>query len=260
MQDFKAYGLSEMAIGNTAKVRAFVSLALSIVAQVEAWETDSKPRAKALCLSDLSIALTLAKTTETTLRRVLATVGGLVQQFGKDSRKTLTLIKALPDDTSPADCVAYLVGDLTALGATSLGFVEAYATKGKAGLNAAIASADTKAAAAIAKAAQTEAEAAAEAEADAAEAASKALDATPEAKAGKQGAAILASLEKHGQLMSTEVLQAIAAKVAADLLIRLSVAAEKRDADIAAAKQAKIDAAKEARFEKAQAAALRKAG
>lgn len=227
-------------------MRALVSLAMETVAKVQGWTEGEKPKSRAECEAELSIAMTLAKTAETSARRVKLTVKGLVTQFSKDSRETLASIRASMTEAGsnmgPAEGVAVMVSSLAAEGVENLGYLEAYARKGKPGLAAAKAEAEAKIAEAEARAVMTEAEAAGAAKTAEAEAAEAAADQTPRAKAAKQAAAILASIAKHGQMMTTEELQAIAGGAGEWLLARLSVAADKCAADIAADVSAKAEA------------------
>lgn len=225
---FKGYGLAQFALSGEAKVRALVALAMDTVASVQNWAEAPKGKSRAECEAALAMAMTLAKVPETSARRVLATVKGLVTQFGKDYRETLASVRAdmtaAGSNTGPEQAVSTMVSVLQAEGAENLGLLEAYARGGKAGLAGAKAEAEAKIAAAEKRAAMTEAEAAeakAVAEAEAAEAAA---DQTPRAKAAKQAAAILASIAKHGQMMDTAELHAIAAAVAETLAVRMQSA------------------------------------
>ena len=243
MESFKGYGLAQFAIGNEAKFRAMVALAMDTVATVQGWTEGEKVKSRAECEAGLAMALTLAKVPETSARRVVATVKGLVTQFGKDYRDTLASVKsAMLADGSNMDsaaAVAVMVSSLQAEGVENLGFLEAYSRKGKPGLAAVKAEAEAKIAAAEARASMTEAEATEAAAAEAEAATEAAADQSPRAKAAKQAAAILASLAKHGQMMDTAELAAIAAAIAEVMQARLSVAADKRAADLAADASAK---------------------
>lgn len=256
MENFKTYGLAQFAMGNEAKFRAYVSLALDMVATVKQWdmEVKPKPKSKAECEAALSIALTLSKVKETTARRIIGIVSGLAKNMPRDMAGTLVVIKLemeAPHDNSVLCAVNVLCAALQADGVENLGFLEAYAKGGKPALAAIKAETEAKIAAIEAKAAMTEAEAAEAAEAEAAEAAEKAADQTPRSKAAKQAGAILSSLAKHGELMTAEELTAIAATIATIQLARLSVADDVRAKDIAADMSAKAEAAAEARATRA---------
>ena len=151
------------ALSGEAKLRAMVALALDTVAMVQGWTEGEKPKSRAECEAGLAMAMTLAKVPETSARRVLGTVKGLVTQFGKDSRETLASIRATMAEAEStmgaAEAVAVMTSSLAAEGVENLGFLEAYARKGKPGLAAAIAEAEAKIAAANARAEMTEAEA-----------------------------------------------------------------------------------------------------
>lgn len=262
--DFKAYGLAQMVAGNEAKFRAFVALAMDTVATVQNWEGAEKRKSRAECEAALSMALTLARTPETTARRVLATVHGLVTRFGTDYRQTLASIRAAVvaegTNATPESVVSDMVAVLQAEGADNLGLLEAYARGGKPGLAGERAKVATRIQEAEARAAMTEAEAKEAAETEAAVAAEAAADKSPAAKAAKAGAAVLDALAKHGPMMDMAVLQAIASAVAEQVAARLSVADDKRAADLAAAATARAEAAAEAKAERlAKAAKVAKA-
>lgn len=218
---FAAYAFAQFAIGNEAKFNAMVSFALDMVSKVQGWNADDKRMTKAECESALSIAMTLAKVPETTARRYLATVSGLALQFTKERKAALEFIRA---DMVSADSVmtaeqatAKIASDLRRDGVENLAYLETYARKGKVGLAALAAEQAAKVAEIAAKATRTkeEAEQAAKEEAEQAEQAK--AEQSPRAKAAKQAAAILASLAKHGENMTREELQGIAASVAETL-------------------------------------------
>ena len=262
--DFDTYGLGQFALGNAVKYTAFVALALDMVAKVQQWGAD-KPRAtKAETEARLSMALTLAKTPETTARRVLATVSGLALAFTRDHKTPLATVKdaaadnaearaslSMPDNANGFAPYAaeYLATALRAEGVENLAFLETYARKGRAGVAALKAEFEVKAAEAAAKAAMTEAEAteAAKAEAEATEAAK--AEASPRAKAAKQAAAILGAIAKHGDYMESDELRAIASAVAE------AVARKVQAANLVALERDKAEAARIAAEGKAEARA-----
>lgn len=94
LESFKGYGLAQFALSGEAKVRALVALAMDVVATVQRWDGTEKPKSRAECKAALSMALTLAKVPETSARRVIGTVEGLVNHFGKDYRETLASVRA----------------------------------------------------------------------------------------------------------------------------------------------------------------------
>lgn len=244
MENFKTYGLAQFAIGNAAKYTALVSLALDTVATVQNWTLANKPKSKAECEAALKIAMIVSKVPETSARRVLSTVSGIVSYLGRDYKDTLATIKSAMMDVEPItaeSAVSMMVSVLQADGIENLGFLEAYARKGKPGLAAIKAETEAKIADVERKAAMSEDEAKAAAETERQEATQAAADLTPRAKAAKGAAAILAAMAKHGELMTGEELTAIASAIAAIQLGRLSVADDKRAADIAADLSAKAE-------------------
>ena len=252
--DFDTYGLGQFALGNAVKYTAFVALALDMVAKVQQWNAD-KPRAtKAETEARLSMALTLAKTPETTARRVLATVSGLALAFTRDHKTPLATVKdaaadnaearaslSMPDNANGFAPYAaeYLATALRAEGVENLAFLETYARKGRAGVAALKAEFEVKAAEAAAKAAMTEAEATEAAKAEA----------SPRAKAAKQAAAILGAIAKHGDYMESDELRAIASAVAE------AVARKVQAANLVALERDKAEAARIAAEGKAEARA-----
>ncbi|MFN3724100.1 MAG: hypothetical protein ACK4VZ_13755 [Paracoccaceae bacterium] len=237
MANFKEYGFAQFAIGRAAQFRGQVSLALDIVAKVQNWTLANDVKSKAELLAAIDRELILQKVPATTATRFRKVISGLCIQMGRDYAGTLTAIKESTDDAEKA--VAVMVAAMEVDGIVTLGYLEAYAVKGKPGLAAAKAEAEAKIAAQEAKAAMTEAEATEAAATEAAEAAQAAADLTPRAKAAKQAATILGAIAKHGQLMSGEELTAIAQAIVDLQTARLSVADDKRAADIAADLSAK---------------------
>lgn len=253
MESFKDYGLAQFAIGNAAKFRAIVALALGTVAKVQGWDATGKTVSKVECDAALAIAFVLDKVPETSARRVLSTVSGLVTQLGKNHKDTLASVKEAMAQAESAMDVASACNVVSAVlqadGVENLSFLEAYARKGKPGLAAIAAETAARVAEVETRAAMTaeQAETAAKEAAD--EATAKAADVTPRAKAAKQAGAILGSLAKHGDLMTNEELAAIASLIAEKLTARLSVAVDLRANDLAAEATAKAEAAAEKRAE-----------
>lgn len=248
MESLRVYGMQQFAIGNEAKFRAMVALSLDMVATVQGWNESDK-KSKAECESALSIALTMARVPETSARRVLATVSGLALQLNKAHRATLESLKtalvSADNAVTPEQAVDALAVTLRGEGVENLAFLEAYARKGKPGVAALAAELDTKRAEAEAKAARNEEQAKADAEAEAEAQAEAAESRTPRAKAAKQAAGILAALAKHGENMTAEEIDAIAAAVAAlvSKQVRLAQEAEAARAYAAAVAEAEAQAA-----------------
>ena len=224
MEKFSAYAWTQFAFGETAKFNAMVALSLDMVAQVQQWDVDSPKKSKAELESALSIAMTIAKIPETTMRRYVATVSGLALAFTRDHKAALEGIKsamiAAENPMGAESATGEIVTLLKAEGVENMGFLETYARKGKPGIAALAAEFAAKADARAKAEAMTAEEAAeaAKAEAEAAEAAK--ADQTPRAKAAKQAAAILASIAKHGEYMADDELSAIASAIAETLAKR----------------------------------------
>ena len=236
MEKFGAYAWSQFAFGETAKFNAMVALALDMVAQVQRWDIDAPKKSKAEVESALSIAMTMAKIPETTMRRYVATVSGLSLAFTREHKATLAGLQsamvAAENPMGAEKATADMVALLKAEGVENMGFLETYARKGKPGIAALAAEFAAKAEARAKAEAMTEAEAAeaAKAEAEAAEAAK--AEQSPRAKAAKQAAAILASVAKHGENMTSEELDAIA-KAVAEVLAKRQAAKAMVDAAMA---------------------------
>ena len=224
MEKFGAYAWSQFAFGETAKFNAMVALSLDVVAQVQQWDIDAPKKSKAEMESALSIAMTIAKIPETTMRRYVATVSGLALAFTRDHKATLEGIKsamiAAENPMGAEKATAEMVTLLKAEGVENMGFLETYARKGKPGIAALAAEFAAKAEARAKAEAMTETEAKAAAEAEAEAAAAAKADQTPRAKAAKQAAAILASVAKHGDNMTDDELSAIASAIAETLAKR----------------------------------------
>lgn len=218
MEKFNAYAWSQFSFGETAKFNAMVALALDMVSQVQQWDMETPKKSKAELESALSMAMTIAKIPETTMRRYVATVSGLALAFTRDHKAALTGMQsamvAAENPMGAEKATVEMVALLKAEGVENMGFLETYARKGKPGIAALAAEFAAKAEARAKAEAMTEAEAAeaAKAEAEAAEAAK--AEQSPRAKAAKQAAAILASVAKHGDNMTDDELNAIAAAIA----------------------------------------------
>lgn len=232
MTNFKEYGFAQVAIGKAAIFRGQVAIALHITAVVQNWTLANEVKSKAELLAAIDREMIQQEVPASTASRFHKVVSGLCIQFGRDYAGTLNAIKAT--EQSVEQSVADMVSAMERDGITKLGYLEAYAVKGKPGLAAAKAEAEAKIAAQEAKAAMSEEEAKEAAATEAAEAAQAVADLTPRAKAAKQAASILGAIAKHGQLMSGEELTAIAQAVVDLQTARLSVADDKRAADIAA--------------------------
>lgn len=261
--NFQEYGLQQLAIGNDAKARALVSYALLAVSAWQDWQDSGKKVSMEETFAGLKSALILAQVAETSRDRFLNTSRGLATRFNVDLRADLASVRAdMADIDKPAfdtvAAVAAMVSALSALGADSLGYIEAYAKGGKPALAAEKAKAEAKAADLTARASFTAEQAAEQAEKDKAEAEEKAADLTPRAKAAKQAAAILGAIAKHGENMSDTDLRNIAEKIGELTAARIRIAndlramQDKAAADKAAAEEA---AKPENRAEVAKAAA-----
>lgn len=262
MEKFSAYAWTQFAFGETAKFNAMVALALDMVAQVQQWDSETPKKSKAELESALSIAMTIAKIPETTMRRYVATVSGLALAFTRDHKAALAGIQsamiAAENPMGAESATGEMVTLLKAEGVENMGFLETYARKGKPGIAALAASFAAKAEARAKAEAMTEAEAAeaAKAEAEAAEAAK--AEQSPRAKAAKQAAAILASIAKHGDNMTDDELSTIAGAIAEVLAKRKALENQAQIMrDQAAAKAAKAEAKRDEVAEKRKAAEKR---
>lgn len=243
MEKFGAYAWTQFAFGETAKFNAMVALALDMVSQVQRWDEETTKKSKAEMESALSMAMTIAKIPETTMRRYVATVSGLALAFTRDHKAALAGLQsamvAAENPMGAESATGEMVALLKAEGVENMGFLETYARKGKPGIAALAAEFAAKAEARAKAEAMTEAEAAeaAKAEAEAAEAAK--AEQSPRAKAAKQAAAILASVAKHGDNMTDDELAAIASAIAETLAKRRAVAAAvQMEVDKASARKA----------------------
>lgn len=232
--DFNAYALAQVAIGNDAKFNAYVGFALGNVAAWMDWTETGKRVSMSESASALKTALVLARVPESSRRRFLSIVSGLTTRLNVDAKGALAEAQAAyvaaetPEEARAEMATAKMRAFLCGLGADSLGYLEAYATGGKAALAGAIAKAEAEAEEQAKRAVMTEAEAAEAAEADKAAAEAAEADKTPRAKAAKQAAAILASIAKHGDSMTPEELDAIAKAVAETLGKRRALETEAR--------------------------------
>lgn len=239
--NLNAYAMAQFAIGNAARLNAIAGFALANVAAWQDWQESGNKISAAESAAALKSAMILARVPETSYRRFLSTVAGLTSRLNIDCKAAIQEARDVytaaetPADKRDVLAVAAIVKALAGLGADSLGYLEAYATGGKSGLAGAIAKAESKAAEIAAKAALSEEEAqeaaAAEQEAQEAESANK----TPQAKAAKAAAAVLAALAKSGEYMSDTDLRNIAEKIAEITAARLKISNELRAMQEAAA-------------------------
>ena len=264
MEKFGVYAWSQFAFGETAKFNAMVALALDMLSQVQQWDIDAPKKSKAELESALSIAMTIAKIPETTMRRYVATVSGLALAFTRDHKATLEGIKsamiAADNPMGAESATGEMVALLKAEGVENMGFLEAYARKGKPGIAALAAEFAAKEEARAKREAMTEQEAKEAAEQEAAEQEAAKADQTPRAKAAKQAASILASIAKHSDNMSDDELNAIATAVAETLAARRAAKAQVQlEVDKAAHRAAMAEMQREMNEAKREAAKAQKA-
>lgn len=218
MEKFGSYAWTQFAFGETAKFNAMVALALDMVSQVQQWDIEATKKSKAEMESALSMAMTIAKIPETTMRRYVATVSGLALAFTRDHKATLAGIQSAMVSAENPMGAEQATGEMVALlkaeGVENMGFLETYARKGKPGIAALAAEFAAKAEARAKREAMTEQEAKEAAEQEAAEQEAAKADQTPRAKAAKQAATILASIAKHGDNMVDDELSAISSAIA----------------------------------------------
>ncbi len=214
-----AYAMTQFAIGNAARFNALAGFALANVAAWQDWQETGKKVSMAESAASLKSALILAKVPETSRDRFLATVSGLTTRLNVEGKAALAEARGVyvaaetAEETRAESAVSTVAAFLRGIGADSLGYLEAYAKGGTAGLAGARAKAEAQAETLAKRAAMSEAEAAEAAEADKAEAEAEAADKTPRAKAAKQAAAMLAAIAKHGEHMSDQELSALSSAI-----------------------------------------------